>query len=578
MRSIILRLLHYKRELILGIIALLLVDAGELVIPQIIRRAIDHLTAESISTHLLIVYGAYIFVVALIIGFFRFFWRFFIIGTSRKCERDIRYSFYEHLLKLSASYFNQVKTGDLMAHAVNDIEAIRMAMGMGVVASVDAIFISFFALIAMFRISPLLTLYILIPLPLVSIIVFFFGRLIHRRFKKVQETFSLLTEKVRESIAGIRVLKAFRQEEGNIKDFAEVSDRYVQKNMYLIKVWGMFEPLIMFIAGATMIIALYFGGREVILGRISLGELVAFITYLGMMTWPMAAIGWVVNLIQRGSVSMHRIEKILAVVPQIVDNSQAIEMEICGDIEFRNLTFSYDSAQSPVLKNISLHIKSGYTVGIVGKTGCGKTTLANLLPRIFDPPRGTIFIDGNDIRDISLKCLRRAIAVVPQDSFLFSTTLKKNIAFGNIDLSTEEIDQIVRLVDICDEIEQFPGGINAEVGERGVTLSSGQRQRIALARALAMNPRILILDDALSAVDSITQRNILTNIYKLFAQKTCIIISHKISAVKDADIIIVLDEGRITEMGNHQDLLLQNGFYWRLYEMQSLEEELERTA
>ncbi len=545
---------------------LLVVDGAQILIPLVIRKAVDKLATGVVSFKDLLFYALFIIMLAMIIAIFRFFWRWFIIRTGRLIEERIRNELYNHILKLPARFFMRVKTGNLMAHATNDLDAVRMASSLGVVATTDIIIISTFSLIAMISISPLLTLYAMIPMPLLSFVVLRFGKLIHKRFEAVQHAFSVLTETVREYVSGIRVIKAFSQEKGAVEEFSKINSDFVKTNMKLVKIFGLFHPLIMFFATLTTAITLFAGGKDVILNRITIGEFVAFNYYLGMMVWPMIAIGWATNIVQRGAASMKRIKKIMSEPPEVTGS---VKKEIRGDIEFKSLSFSYDG--EPVLKNISFSLKKGMKLGIMGRTGSGKSTLVLLIPGIYKPPPGTVFIDGVDVNDYSLLHLRKSIGYVPQDGFLFSATIKENIAFGR-DASDEEIIKVSRIAGIHDEIMEFPDGYDTVIGERGITLSGGQKQRIAIARALLVDPAILILDDALSQVDSETESLILSNLREFMETRTSIVISHRVSAVMDSDLILVLDNGEIVEAGTHEELLKLQGIYYDFYEMQRFEE------
>ncbi len=568
MKDIITYLFKYRKNVVLGILMLLVVDGAQILIPMIIRKAIDRLATGFVGVEDLVFYALVIIMLALVIAIFRFFWRWFIIRTGRLIEERIRNELYHHILRLPARFFMRVKTGDLMAHATNDLDAVRMASSLGIVATTDIIIISTFSLIAMISISPLLTLYAMIPMPLLSFIVLRFGKLIHRRFEAVQRAFSVLTETVREYVSGIRVIKAFSQDKGAINEFAVINRDFVNTNMKLVRVFGLFHPLIMFFATLTTAITLLAGGKDVILNRITIGEFVAFNYYLGMMVWPMIAIGWATNIVQRGAASMKRIKRILNEPPEIVESGLTRKIE--GDIEFSNLSFSYNG--EPVLKNISFTLRKGMKLGIMGRTGSGKSSLVLLIPRIYEPPAGTLFIDGTDVLEYSLIHLRRSIGYVPQDGFLFSTSIRENIAFGREDATLEEIIKVSKLAGIYEEIMEFPDGFDTIVGERGITLSGGQKQRIAIARALLIDPAILILDDALSQVDAETEALILANLREFMSQRTSIVISHRVSAVMDSDLILVLDNGEIVEAGTHEELLKLQGIYYDFYEMQRFEE------
>lgn len=575
------RLRSFLREnrltYILGIAALLAVNIGQLFIPRLLGIMTDKLSQPGIKHSDFLPFLGILVGLSLLIAICRFWWRILVMGNARRLEHSLRRMLFSHLQELSPEFFTRHKTGDLMAHATNDVRAVRMALGNGIVMSVDAVFLTTAILIMMVRtISWKLTLMALLPLPLMLAVVVGFGRVIHTRFRAVQEAFSALTDRTQENFSGIRVVKGFAQEKAELERFAEVNERNVVMNMRLVRIWGLFWPLVSYLAALSFTIVLGYGGMMVINGAISLGDFVAFNTYLGMLTWPVMAIGWVMNIIQRGRASMERINAILDEVPAVQDEHPLAEVErLSGEISIRGLTFTYPGAENPTLHNINLHIRAGETVGILGRTGSGKTTLLNLLLRLYNPPHGTITIDGHDIRRIPLEVLRTSIGYVPQDNFLFSTTIKENVDFAGTGSSEETIVHYTKLAEVYRDIVDFPQQLDTIVGERGVTLSGGQKQRIAIARALIKEPQILILDDSLSAVDTETEEAILQNLKDVFQGRTVILVSHRISTLQGADKIAVIDEGRIIQMGTHDELVSQPGLYQEIYQRQLLEEEIE---
>lgn len=566
MRGILRELWRYRLLLLLGVLALFLVDAAQLVSPLIVRGAVDDLVAgrgDRLSR-----YALYLVGIAGVVLVFRFLWRYFLFGAGRKIERDLRNRLFSHLLTLSPSFYAQRSTGELMAHATNDLEAVRRACGMGVLLAADTVIMVSFSLAAMVSISPRLTLLTFIPLPFITLVVLGFGRLIHRRFERVQESFARLTERVREALSGIRVLRAFAREAGMERVFAQDNRDYIRLNMALVRVWGVFRPLIGLLAGLGTGIVLWFGGRAVLAASISLGDFVAFTSYLGMLVWPMMALGWIVNLLQRGAASMGRIERLFAARPEIESPARPKPFPKSYRIEFRGLSFSYPGEEREVLRDITVTVEEGMTLGVVGLTGSGKSTLVRLIPRLYDPPPGSLLLGGVDVRELDLSKLRGAIGMVPQDVFLFSATLRENIAFGKPEATDEEIWEAARQAGLAEEIASFPDGLDTLVGERGIALSGGQRQRVGIARALILDPPILILDDALSSVDAKVEEEILANLRGVLARRTAIVVAHRISAVREADWIIVLRDGRIVEQGDHGRLVALGGLYARLNELQ----------
>ena len=566
-------LLAHRYQYLIGIICLAAIDLFQLFVPRILRQAIDSLTFGTAGPLRLGHYFMLIMLIAFGVAIGRFFWRYFIIGSSIRIERALRTNFYDHLLTLDLEYYDQHKTGDLMAHSVNDINAVRMAIGFGFIILIDITVLGIAGLIMMFSISPRLTFYALIPLPILAFISTRFGRMIHRYFEKVQEAFALLTERVRENLSGIRIVKIFVQEEMEKDKFQHLSQEYVDRNKKLIRIWGLFFPLVMFFAALAEVVVLWLGGRLVISGEISVGSFVAFVAYLQILIWPMMAIGWAINLFQRGGASQKRLQRIFDTKFSIKDGGQAIG-KVEGNIEFDKVCFNYALKDMNAVDNISIRIKARETIGITGPIGCGKTTLMNLLLRLYEPQKGIITIDNTDIKQLKFENLRSNIAFVPQDTFLFSDTLEANIGFGRDDYEYSDLERVTKIAHIHDEIMALPDGFSTRIGERGITLSGGQKQRIALARALLLDRPILILDDAFSSVDAETERKILASINAELKKRTSIIISHRVFVLQDADRIFVLDNGRIAEQGTHQQLLKLDGLYREIYEIQQIEKKL----
>lgn len=565
-----------------GIVMLILVDVVQLVTPKVMQYAIDSIQNRSIDERGLAYIALIIIGLSLAVMVLRYFWRILIIGNSHRIEQGLRQDFYNHLLKLSQNFFNKSKTGDLMAYATNDLNAVRMLFGMGLIAAMDIVLMTIASFSFMVSIDLRLTLLAVLPLPVLSITIGYFGKKMHKRFALVQASFASLSGKIQESISGIRIVKAFGQEQSELKKIDEVSLEFVNQNISMAKIAGFFHPFQGFIIACSMIITLYFGGRAAIRGDITIGGFIAFFQYLGMLVWPMIAIGWIVDMYQRGTASLKRLNEIFSLVPEI-DDSQANSTitRLDGKIEVKDFSFRYEEDLPYVFKDISFTLDAGKTLAIVGPTGCGKTTLIELLVRIYNPPKKSMFIDDNEIYRIPLQILRRDMVLVPQDIFLFSDTIANNIRLGNPEKPLEAVYEAARIASVYAEITEFDKGFDTMVGERGITLSGGQKQRVAIARALLTDPQVLILDDALSAVDTKTERQILERLIQARTGKTTIIIAHRISSIQHADKIIVLADKVIKERGTHQSLLRSGGIYHDLYEKQRIrarleEEEMER--
>lgn len=559
-----------------GIVMLILVDVVQLAMPKVMQYAIDGIQERRVDQNGLIWVGLIIFGLAIAVMVLRYFWRTLIIGNSFVIERHLRQDFYDHLLRMSQNFFNRSKIGDLMAHATNDLTAVRMLFGMGLIAAMDIILMTIASFSFMGAINWRLTALAVIPLPFLSITIGYFGKRMHKTFGRVQASFSELSGRIQESISGIRVVKAFVQEESELKKVDAVSLDFVKQNIKLARISGIFHPFMSFVISLSVIITLLFGGRAAIRGEISIGEFIAFFQYLSMLVWPMIAIGWIVDMYQRGTASLKRLNEIFTVNPEITDAEADHSItRLEGGIEIGDLNFRYGEELPPVLKHITTSIANGKTLAIVGPTGCGKTTLIELLARVYNPPAGSIYIDGHPLHSIPLKVLRRDMVLVPQDIFLFSETIADNIRLGNPDSSLESVYEAARVAQVYDEIMEFEHKFETIVGERGLTLSGGQKQRVAIARALLTDPQVLILDDALSAVDTKTERYILEKLIEVRRGKTTIIIAHRISSIQHADHIIVLGAGDVRESGDHNSLLKLNGLYRDLFEKQRIRAKLE---
>jgi len=637
-RPLIPYLNRYRSGLALGTVCVLLTQGIAVQAPRVIQRLIDGLTRETsrqaLATYAVLYVGIYVAK-----GIFQFLTRYVVIGISRDIEFDLRNDLFAHLELLSHSYYQRNRTGDIMARATNDLNAVRNLLGPAVMYSANTIVITVFALFYMVKLSPTLTLFAFLPLPIASIVIQYFGRRIHERFEKIQAMFSDISARAQENFSGARVIRAYVQEQAEIAAFEQANQEYIHRSLGLVRLMGMLWPTLELMLGAAIVIVLWSGGKEVIqgmstvelvshlgtkttlnlYGAATVGQFVAFLQYLGMLMWPVIALGWVVNIFQRGTASLGRINEIFQAKPEIADEpfllvspvpshpigssdhrvigsseNQApsdLDFQIAGlpdqqiarsadhlitrfagEIEFCNLNFAYNG--TPILRDVNLRIPAGSSLAIVGPTGSGKTTLVSLIPRIYDAAPGAVLIDGRPIREFPLETLRRGIGFVPQETFLFSDTIRENIAFGAPDATPGAIESAAEAANIAHDIESFPEQYDTAVGERGITLSGGQKQRTAIARALLRSPRILILDDALASVDTHTEDNILNHLRDVMRGRTTIFISHRVSTVRNADRIAVLHQGRVVELGTHDQLLAQNGYYTDLYNKQLLEEEL----
>jgi ATP-binding cassette subfamily B protein len=591
MRPLLPYLKRYRWGFVAGVFCIFLSNGAWILLPQVIRHAIDDLNTGVTSAKLLH-FAWQMLEVAAVRGVFLFLTRWIVIGISRDIEFDLRNDLFAHLETLSYSYYQRTRTGDIMARMTNDLNAVRMLLGPAIMYSANTFVFTAGALSFMVLISPKLTFYAFLPLPLVSIVIQHFGRRIHERFERIQAMFSDISARAQENFSGARVIRAYVQEEAEIASFETANQEYVARSLKLVRLMGMLWPTLELMLGLAMVLVLWIGGREVLHGQtavvlvsylktkttlllpgsVTVGDFAAFNIYMLQLTFPVIALGWVVNIFQRGTASLIRLNEILHEQPEIKDGPEAADRPVEGEIEFRGLNFAYDG--KPVLHDLSLRIPAGSSMAIVGPTGSGKTTLVSLIPRIYDAAPGMVLVDGRPIREFSLESLRETVGFVPQETFLFSDRIRENIALGVASASDQQIHEAAEAANIAHDIESFPEQYQTMVGERGITLSGGQKQRTAIARALIRNPRILILDDALSSVDTHTEDKILNHLREVMQGRTTIFISHRVSTVRNADRIAVLHDGRIVESGTHDELLALNGYYSDLYNKQLLEEEL----
>jgi ATP-binding cassette, subfamily B, multidrug efflux pump len=603
LRPLLPYLSRYRWSFIAGAVCVLLTNGIWILFPLVIGHAADDLR-EGVTSRKLLAYAGYLLAIAITKGIFQFLTRWVVIGISRDIEFDLRNALFERLESLSYSYYQRHRTGDIMARATNDLNAVRMLLGPAIMYSANTLVYTAGALSFMIAISPKLTFYTFLPLPIASIVIQYFGRQIHDRFERIQAMFSDISARAQENFSGARLIRAYVQEDAEIRAFERENDEYIRRSLKLVRLMGMLWPTLELMLGCAVVLVLWLGGREVLIGEstrtlaanvgtligvagavvpsltntlqlsgtMTVGQFTSFMTFMVQLTWPIIALGWVINIFQRGTASLGRINEIMHEQPEIVDDASAKDRELTGEIEFRRLNFSYEGKQ--VLHDINLRIPAGSSLAIVGPTGSGKTTLVDLIPRIYDAEPGMVLIDGRPIREYSIASLRRSIGFVPQETFLFSDRIRENIALGVDQASDQQIHDAAEAANIAADIEAFPESYETVVGERGITLSGGQKQRTAIARALIRNPKILILDDALSSVDTHTEDKILNHLRAVMHGRTTIFISHRVSTVRNADRIAVLHGGRIVEVGSHDELLALNGYYSDLYNKQLLEEEL----
>ena len=566
----------YRYRFSLGFVFVLISNIFALYPAEFVRKAFDSVklimtqtpTDSGEYSSILIYYGGLIVLFALLKGVFMFFMRQTIIVMSRKIEFDLKNEIYKHYQNLSIAFYKQNNTGDMMNRITEDVSRVRMYLGPALMYAINIVTLFCLVITTMFRISPTLSVYVLLPLPLLAISVYYVSNIMNKRSEKVQQQLSVLTTFSQETFSGINILKSFRNEANSAHKFDMLCEEYTGKNLKLVKIDALFFPLIIFMIGLSTILTVYFGGKQAIIGNITTGNIAEFIIYVNMLSWPVASVGWITSLIQRSAASQERINEFLNTKSEIV-NYPNEQTPIQGDIEFKNVSFTYPDTGIRALKNISFKIKEGSTLAIFGKTGCGKSTIANLICRIYDIESGDILLGENKLENLNLELLRKAIGYVPQDGYLFSGTIEENISFGSDEISEEEIKKVAATAEITSDILRFPKKYKTIVGERGVQLSGGQRQRIAIARAIYKSPSIFIFDDCLSAVDSSKEQKILANLKQKTSKRTTIIISHRISAIQNADLILVLEDGKLTEKGDHLRLIHDKGFYYDKFNKQN---------
>jgi len=581
LRSVLPYFSPYRRGVLLGLLLVVVSNVFTVAAPYLLKLAIDALEDPGVSHALIAGYAGLIVLAAVLGGAAKYGMRELLNGVSRRIECDLRMDFFRKLLTLDSEFYNKNRTGDVMARATNDTLAVRMATGPAVMYAVNTTVIFSFCLALMLWISPSLTGLALLPMLALPPVVLGFGRIIHRRFEAIQEQFSSVSTMVQENLTGVRIIRAYLQEEDQRRLFSSLNREYMDRNMGLARASGLFHPTLSLLTGGALVMVLWLGGQQVMSGAITVGEFVAFGFYLNLLTWPMIALGWVVNLLQRGDASMGRLNRVLQAVPVIraPEPAPAPLRELRGGLEFRNVSFRYPGTERTVLEGVDFRVEPGRTVAVVGPTGAGKSTLLSLIPRLYDPTEGEILLDGTPLRELDPEALRRVVGTVPQDPFLFSLTIGENIALGVEEEDSREVERAVveaaEVAQLHDAVLEFPKAYATPLGERGINLSGGQKQRATLARALARRPRILLLDDALSAVDTRTEARILEDLRTATARQTCFIVSHRVTAVMHADLILVLDGGRVVERGTHAELLARKGTYAGLLRRQLLEQEVE---